>query len=126
LNFRRIQELPLQQSHLPLFIMPWLLMHVIDPKSPLHGHTAETLAQGGIRIFLTLEVLDHALSATVQDMKDYAPPHIRFGMRFVDMVIHDDAGGTTADLSRISLLEPDNATSIKPDAALRQIRHSGT
>jgi inward rectifier potassium channel len=124
LNFRRIHELPLQQSHLPLFIMPWLLMHVIDPKSPLYGHTAETLTQAGIRLFLTLEVLDHALSAAVQDMKDYGAPHIRFGMRFVDMLIRDDAGGTTADLSRISLLEPDNASPINPDAALRQIRHS--
>ena len=42
--FRRVHELRLQQSHLPLFIMPWLLMHVIDENSPLHGYDADTLS----------------------------------------------------------------------------------
>ena len=41
-------------------------------------------------------------------MKHYRAEQIRFGMRFVDMVSQDEAGGVTADLSRISLLEPDS------------------
>jgi inward rectifier potassium channel len=106
--FRRVHELRLQQTHLPLFIMPWLLLHVIDDDSPLRGYAAETLISTGARLFLTIEARDHALSTLVQDLKDYTAEHIRFGMRFTDMVSRDEAGGVTADLSRISLLEPDS------------------
>jgi inward rectifier potassium channel len=106
--FRRVHELRLQQSHLPLFIMPWLLLHVIDENSPLHGYDADTLISTQARLFLTIEARDHALSTQVQDLKHYGAEQIRFGMRFVDMVSQDEAGGVTADLSRISLLEPDS------------------
>jgi inward rectifier potassium channel len=105
--FRRIHDLPVVQSHLPLFVMPWMLLHVIDHTSPLDGHDAETLAAADARLFLTIEARDHALAALVQDMKDYPAEHIRFGMRFADAVIRDEAGQATADLSRISLLEPE-------------------
>ncbi|WP_428491980.1 ion channel [Rhodopila sp.] len=105
---RRIHELQLQQSHLPLFVMPWTLIHLIDEASPLHGHDAESLAEAGARLFLTIEVYDHALSAMVRDLKDYSAEHVRFGMRFGDMVRPDEAGGATADLSRISVLVVDD------------------
>jgi inward rectifier potassium channel len=105
--FRRVHDLQLQQSVLPMFVMPWMLIHVIDEASPLKGHTANTLAQAGARLFLTVEAQDQALSAQVQDMKDYPAERILFGMRFSDMVLLDEAGGATADLSRISLLESD-------------------
>jgi inward rectifier potassium channel len=106
-SFRRIHELPLQQSHLPLFIMPWTLMHVIDDASPLHGYDAEALVRAQARVFVTIEARDHALSALVYDMKDYPAEHIRFGMRFADSVSQDSTERATADLSRIGLLEPD-------------------
>jgi inward rectifier potassium channel len=106
--FRRIHDLHLLQSHLPLFIMPWTVMHVIDEASPLHGYDAATLIQTQARIFLTIEARDHALSALVQDLKNYPPEQIRFGMRFADAVTLDNTGRATADLTRISLLEPDN------------------
>ena len=105
--FRRIHDLQLQQAVLPLFVMPWMLIHMIDESSPLYGHNAETLTKAGARLFLTIEARDHALSALVQDIKDYPAQRIRFGMRFGDMVIMDETG-STADLSRISLLEPDD------------------
>ena len=44
MSMRRIHDLRLQQSHLPLFIMPWTLIHVVDDASPLLGYTAESLA----------------------------------------------------------------------------------
>ena len=56
--FRRIHDLHLMQSHLPLFVMPWTLLHVIDEASPLFGHHAETLAGSDTRLFLALEARD--------------------------------------------------------------------
>jgi inward rectifier potassium channel len=109
-SFRRIHDLPLMQSHLPLFVMPWTIMHPIDPASPLHGLTAETLAGTDIRLFLTLEARDQAMAAPVFDMKYYDGAHIRFGMRYADSVVLDESGRATADLGRISLLEPDSGS----------------
>jgi inward rectifier potassium channel len=104
---RTIDELPLHLSHQPVFIMPWTLLHTIDLGSPLHGHDPASLAAAGARLFLTIEVRDHALAAVVQDIRDYAADHIRFGMHFVDMVRRDEQGRAIADITRISLLEPD-------------------
>ncbi len=105
--FRRIHDLRLVQSYLPVFAMPWTLMHVITESSPLFGHTAETLAATGGRVFMTIEARDQALAAVVQDIKDYPAARIRFGMHFANTVMVDESGNTTADLSRISVLEPD-------------------
>jgi inward rectifier potassium channel len=105
--FRRVHDLQLLQSYLPVFAMPWTLVHVIDEASPLFGHTAETLAATTTRIVLTIEARDQALSAQVQDIKDYSAAQICFGMHFADAVTTDESGNATADLTRISLLEPD-------------------
>jgi inward rectifier potassium channel len=107
-RFRRIHDLHLLQSHLPAFIMPWTLIHVIDEASPLLGHDAQSLAAADARVFVTIEARDQALAAQVQDMKDYPAAHIRFGMRFANAVTLDETGRSTADLSRIALLEPDS------------------
>jgi inward rectifier potassium channel len=108
-TFRRVHDLLLLQSYLPVFLMPWTLIHVIDESSPLHGYDAESLAAADARIFMTLEARDQALAALVQDLKSYPAAHIRFGMHFADTVTFDESGTVTADLSRISLLEPDTA-----------------
>lgn len=105
--YRRIHELPLVQSHQPLFVMPWTLMHVIDPLSPLHGHDAASLTRDQARLFLTIETWDHVLAAMVFDLRDYAAERIRFGMRFANTVSVDGGGRATADLARMSLLLPE-------------------
>lgn len=107
--FRRVHDLPLVQSHLPLFVMPWTLLHPIDEASPLYGIAAEAMAQSDVRLFLTIEVRDQALATQVHDLKNYDAAHIRFGMRYADAVTVHEAGGATADISRISLLEVDAA-----------------
>ncbi|MDR3530688.1 MAG: ion channel [Rhodopila sp.] len=105
---RSIHELRLQEAHMPLFVMPWTLMHVIDETSPLYGHNAETLARGNGHLFVTIEARDHALAAQVWDIKNYQAHHIRFGMRFANAVTLDETGHATIDLARIGLLEPDS------------------
>ena len=112
--YRRVHDVALMQSHLPLFIMPWTVMHRIDEASPFHGCDAETLPDMDIRLFLTVEAHDSALATMVQDMKDYNASQIRFGMRFANSISTDEDGNITADLSRISLLEPDNMPSPDP------------
>ncbi len=107
--FRRIFDLRLMQSQIPLFVMPWTLMHVIDEASPLYGYGPEKMVAADIRLFLSVDARDQAIDTTVYDMKLYMPPDIRFGMRYAESVTLDEEGHTTADLSRLSVLEPDDA-----------------
>jgi inward rectifier potassium channel len=103
--FRRIHDLPLLQSHLPLFVLPWTLMHVLNESSPLFGIDKDTITKEDLRLFLTIEARDQVLAAQVHDMKLYTAEQIRFGVRYADSVRVDVGGQATADLSRISLLE---------------------
>jgi inward rectifier potassium channel len=113
-GLRSIQELHLQQSRLPVFVMPWIVSHLIDETSPLHGHDADSLGKADARLLLTIEVRDHVLATMVHDTKAYRISNIRFDMRFAETVTSDGAGHMTGDLSRINLLEPIGAA--PPDA----------
>ena len=84
----------------------------IDPQThirvhSLYGHTAESLLDGDVRIFVSVEARDAAINTTVHDLKDYRAQHVRFGMRYADTASVDNQGRTMVDLTRISLLEPD-------------------
>src|SRR5579859_1130155 len=105
-SYRRLQELTLARSSIPVFPMVLVLMHEIDEHSPLAGLDEQALAQSNMTIILSLEARDPQLAAMVYDMKAYFARDIRPGMRFVDAVSQQD-GRTVADLRRISLIEPD-------------------
>ena len=106
--FRRIQELHLVQPHMPMFVMPWTLIHIIDPRSPLHGLDADALKHAETRLFLAIEARDQTLGATVNDLRSYPFEDIRFGMRFADMVTINEERQAIADLTRIGILESDS------------------
>ena len=105
--FRRVHDLKLVRSRIPVFALTWTLLHPIDEESPLFGYDAKRLEEGDVRLFLTVEARDDALAASVFDMKGYAAADFVFGQRYAECVSIDEERRTVADLSRISLLEPD-------------------
>jgi inward rectifier potassium channel len=109
--FRRIHDLPLLRTHVPIFGLTWTLMHEIDEKSPLYGYDSAALQKFVTRIFLSIEARDPSLAARVYDSKDYDPTDVLFGHRFVDSVAIDSEGRTVADLARIGWTEPDTTMS---------------
>ncbi len=106
-SIRRVNDLPLVRSNVPMFALTLTLMHRIDETSPLYGHTAQSLLDGDIRFFLSVEARDTAINSTVHDLKDYRAHNVRFGMRYADAVTVNNEGRTMADLTRISVIEPD-------------------
>ncbi len=106
-SLRRLHDLALSNASLPLFALTWTVMHVIDEKSPLAGYDAERFAQCDARLFLTLEARDHALGALVHDMRIYTSAEVSFGMHYAEAVTIDDQKRPVADLTRLSLVEPD-------------------
>ena len=90
-------------------------MHEIDETSPLFGVTAETVLASDLRLLVFLEARDHALGATVHDMRDYTPQQVLYGMRYQHAITIDAQGRTNVDLNRISLVEIDRPDGHTPN-----------
>jgi inward rectifier potassium channel len=106
---RRLHDLALSNANLSLFPLTWTVMHAIDENSPLAGYDAERFAEGDARLILTIEARDHAIGAFVHDMRAYAAADVLFGMHYAEAVTLDDQRRPVADLTRLSLVEPDHA-----------------
>jgi len=105
--FRRTYELKLTRHSLPVFPLSWTLMHEIDALSPLHGVDQVSYLQNDVRLFVSFEARDPDLASVVHDLRVYQPADVLFGMRYVDIILTDEAGRPTADLTRVSDVEPD-------------------
>jgi inward rectifier potassium channel len=105
--FRRTHELKLVRANLPVFPLSWTLMHQIDETSPLHDFGKEGFDTAQVRFFVSFSAHDPDLATTVHDMRVYSAGDVLFGMRYVDIVSTDEFGQPTADLTRISEVEPD-------------------
>jgi inward rectifier potassium channel len=108
-SLRRLHDLALSNASLSLFALTWTVMHVIDEKSPLAGYDAERLEEGDARLFLSIEARDQAIGALVHDMRIYTAAEVLFGMHYGEAVTVDDQRRPVADLTRLSLVEPDTA-----------------
>jgi inward rectifier potassium channel len=106
-SMRRVTDLVLERSNIPMFALTMTMMHRIDENSPLYGHTAQSLLDGDVRLFLAVEARDTAINSTVHDLKYYWSHNVRFGMKYADAVTVDPGGRTMADLTLISVIEPD-------------------
>lgn len=113
-KFRLLHDLVLSNATLSMFPLTWTVMHEIDEKSPLADYDAERLKESDARLVLTIEARDYALGAAVHDMRIYTPDEVLFGMHYAEAVTIDDQMRPVADLSRLSLLEPDGPPPAEP------------
>ena len=105
--FRRVEELRLLRSRLPIFPLTWTLMHVIDEESPLHGMDLAGLIDAEVNLFVAIEARDPAIASMVHEVHTFGPEKVTFGMRYVDVVTIEADGTPLADMTRIGELEPD-------------------
>jgi inward rectifier potassium channel len=84
-------------------------MHEIDEKSPLVDYNAERFKESDARLFLTIEARDYAIGAAIHDMRIYMADEVAFGMHYAEAVTVDDQLRPVADLTRLSLVEPDQS-----------------
>jgi inward rectifier potassium channel len=109
-SFRRTHELHLARQHLPILPLAWTVMHVVNEESPLYAMDEDALANGDIRLYVTMEARDPSLGAMVYDSRDYIAKDFAFGMHYADAIEPDEQGLLVLDLSRISIIEPDTAS----------------
>ena len=112
--FRHLHDLEISNATLSLFPLTWTVMHEIDENSPLAGFDAERFRERDARLVLTIEARDHILHAPVHDMRIYTADKIAFGMHYVEAVTLDDQLRPVADLTRLSLVEPDAPLQSEP------------
>src|SRR5277367_1426151 len=62
-SMRRVTDLVLERSNIPMFALTMTMMHRIDENSPLYGHTAQSLLDGDVRLFLSVEARDSAINS---------------------------------------------------------------
>lgn len=89
---RRFHDLALVRSHTPVFALTFTIMHCIEPGSPLHGATPESLAAEDVELLITVTGLEEITSQTVHARFSYRPDEIRFGHRFADIFATDGLG----------------------------------
>jgi inward rectifier potassium channel len=106
-RFRRAHELSLVRNFIPVFPLSWTLMHEIDQASPLFGLGADGLATSDARLFVSFEARDPLLATVIHDLRNYGPGDILVGFRYVDIISDDENGYPTADIHRLSEVEPD-------------------
>jgi inward rectifier potassium channel len=106
-SLRRLHDLALSNTSLSLFALTWTVMHVIDEKSPLAGFDAARFREEDARLFLTIEARDHVIGAAVHDIRIYTADEVLLGMHYADAITLDDQLRPVADLTRLSLVEPD-------------------
>ena len=106
-TYRGGTALKLERNHLQFFALTWTLMHRITPDSPIAGLSQENLSQRNTNLLLMIEARDQSLGAQVYGSRYYDTAEILCGMRYQDAVISDDHGRVHADLTRLSLIEPD-------------------
>ena len=106
-RFGRTYDLKLERADFPYFPLTWTLMHVLTPDSPLACLLDPNADSLEARLFLSFSARDPSLGAQVFDNHIYGKDDIAVGMRYVDAVTWDDAGSSTADMRKLSGIEPD-------------------
>jgi inward rectifier potassium channel len=99
-EMRRFHTLEVARSRTPLFGLSWTVMHVIDPASPLHGATPESLEAQQAEVIATILGIDETLSQTIHARHGYPGRDILFDRRFADILTRDSDGTTSIDYSR--------------------------
>jgi inward rectifier potassium channel len=110
----RIRDLRLVRDQHPIFLLGWLLVHVIDETSPLYGETAESLAQSEASFMVMIEGSDETTAQTMQARHEWSHGDIRWQHRFADLLHDDEEGITHIDYSQFDKVVPVDTAGKEP------------
>ena len=104
---RRFEELKLVRARTPLFALSWTIMHRVDEASPFYGQTRDTLIENQVELIALISGTDETLSETIFARQAYAPHHILWNRRFIDVLAVTERGLRVVDLTRFHDTEAD-------------------
>ena len=99
-QLRRFYELKLDRGEHPMFILSWMLFHVIDKESPLYGVTSADLAEGGAVFVLNVGGLDDSSAQQLYARHVYSWRDIRWQHRYKDITSVSPQGRFLLDYTK--------------------------
>ncbi len=85
-TMRRLLDLELMRDNSPVFALSWLVIHIIDPESPLYGETHQSICEKRMRFIVTMTGLDGTFSQQVHARHIYESPDLLWNHTFVDVI----------------------------------------
>jgi inward rectifier potassium channel len=101
-QLRRFYELKLDRSEHPMFVLSWMLFHIIDKESPLHGATASDLEEGDALLVLNVGGLDDSSAQQLYARHVYSWRDIRWRHRYKDITSVSPQGRFLLDYTRFN------------------------
>jgi inward rectifier potassium channel len=99
-QLRRFYELKLHRDEHPMFVLSWMLFHVIDKDSPLHGATSSDLADGDALMVLNVGGLDDSSAQQLYARHVYSWRDIRWHYRYKDITSVSPQGRFLLDYTK--------------------------
>jgi inward rectifier potassium channel len=106
-QLRRFYDLKLDRAEHPMFVLSWMLFHVIDRDSPLHGATEAGLADGDAMLVVNVGGLDDSSSQQLYARRVYSWRDIRWGHRYRDIASISRQGRFQLDYTRFHDVVPE-------------------
>jgi len=102
----RTVDLPLVRERAPALARSWMVLHRIEPNSPLAGATPESLAAADAELTLAVAGIDDTSLQPIHARHTWTARSVVFGARLADVVSETEDGGLFLDLRRFHDLVP--------------------
>ena len=99
-QLRRFYELKLDRGEHPMFVLSWMLFHIIDKDSPLYGTTPTELEQGDALLVLNVGGLDDSSAQQLYARRVYPWYDIRWQHRYRDITSISPQGRLLIDYGK--------------------------
>jgi inward rectifier potassium channel len=114
-RLRKIHDLKLIRDRHPIFVLSWVLMHVIDSSSPLYGESSETLERTQSTFLLSIEGTDETTSQSLLARQQWSHRDLRWNYRYIDLVHEDGTGLNIIDYTVFDEVQPLDEIKKLPD-----------
>lgn len=101
---RKFHQLPLERDMVNLFPLHWVVVHPIDPSSPLHGATPDQLVESDAEFLVLVTGIDETSSQSVHARSSYRHDEVVWGAKFSDMFVTSQ-DGMKVDLRKLHDIE---------------------
>ena len=101
-QLRRFYELRLDRSEHPMFVLSWMLFHIIDKDSPLYAATASDLEEGDALFVLNVGGLDDSSAQQLHARHVYSWRDIRWNHRYKDITSVSPQGRFLLDYTKFN------------------------
>jgi inward rectifier potassium channel len=106
-ELRRFYDLALDRTDHPMFVLSWMLFHVIDKTSPLYGIDAAEFQANDSMLILTVNGIDDSSAQLLYARHVYSWQDVRWHHRYRDITSISPGGRFLLDYTRFHDVVPE-------------------